>query len=181
MSQSGKWILRLVLAAGLLAVMADTASAQLLRRNRGSNGGYYGAPQYGGSGLYNAPPYYGLPGDYGSNNLTAGPNNGYQANYFAPFNDSATIDVRVPTDAKVWFDDQPTRQTGELRSFYTPRLSGDTVYYYTVKATWDDNGKPVERTRKIAIRPGSRQVVDFINPQSTGDNPSELKPKTTDK
>jgi uncharacterized protein (TIGR03000 family) len=174
MLASGKWILRIALAAGLLAVLADTASAQLLRRNRGSNGGsnYYG-------GTYLPGQSYGLPGDYAANGPLAGSQTGYRYDtsyYYAPNNNAATIDVRVPLYAKVWFDGEPTQQTGELRSFYTPTLSVNKVYHYTIKVKWEDGGKTYEKTREIDIRPGASLVVDFLRPQPMNDTPELIKP-----
>jgi len=169
MFHSSKWILRIALATGLVAVLADSASAQLLRRNRGYN--YYGTNYIPG-------PSYGLPGDYGANSPSAGASGTYRygSNYYTPYNDSATIVVRVPLYAKVWFDDEPTRQTGELRSFYTPTLSVGKVYHYSITVKWAEDGKPLEKTRTIEVRSGASLVVDFLRPQPMDDTPELIKP-----
>jgi uncharacterized protein (TIGR03000 family) len=87
--------------------------------------------------------------------------------YTAPTqNPSATIDVSVPQNAKVWFDDAPTQQTGASRSFGSPPLSPNAIYYYTVRAQWDDNGKMKEETRRIEVRAGQTSKVDFTMPAS---------------
>jgi uncharacterized protein (TIGR03000 family) len=61
----------------------------------------------------------------------------------------ATIEVHVPTNAEVWFDDTPTDQAGEWRTFTSPPLPPDQVFYYKVRARWNDNGNTVEQTRTI--------------------------------
>jgi uncharacterized protein (TIGR03000 family) len=76
----------------------------------------------------------------------------------------ATIDVHVPTNAEVWFDDTPTDQAGEWRTFTSPPLRPDQVFYYKVRARWNDNGKTVEETRMIEVSAGKTTTVDFIRP-----------------
>jgi uncharacterized protein (TIGR03000 family) len=212
MFQSGKWVVRIALVAGLLALTADSLWAgpirdRLAARRGGSgyyyeggrgyrggyyggdNGGYYGGPvvgrgyrggYYGGDngGYYGGPSYgYRGPGYFpGSGVVVVGETTGYQSNYYAPSNDmTVSIDVRVPANAQVFFDDEPTRQSGELRTFTTPTLSGDRSYHYTVRAKWEENGKPVERKQTIEFRTGRRVVVDFLRPETT----PEEKDKTT--
>jgi uncharacterized protein (TIGR03000 family) len=81
----------------------------------------------------------------------------------ATANDStATVIVRVPTNAQVWFDDNATRSTGPERSFETPALTVGKTYRYDIKARWLQDGKPVDLTRHVDIRPGDRTVVDFL-------------------
>ena len=53
----------------------------------------------------------------------------------APSN-TATIQVSVPADAKVWFDDSPTEQTGSERSFESPPLTPGKTYSYMITAQW---------------------------------------------
>lgn len=78
---------------------------------------------------------------------------------------SATVEVRVPADAQVWFDDTLTKQTGEARTFRTPSLpGGDKVFTYRVRARWTDKGQAVETTKEVEVRPGKLSVVDFNKP-----------------
>jgi uncharacterized protein (TIGR03000 family) len=131
------WTLRnAILAAALLVMAASPAFAQRLYR-----GGYEGA---GGT-------YY--PGN-------ADPN---ISNYYTPAaNDpTATIAVRVPANAKVWFDDAPTRSTGTQRLYYSPPLESGKTYHYTVRAEWEDNGKTVKKSQDVEVRAGKRADVNF--------------------
>lgn len=76
----------------------------------------------------------------------------------------ATVVVRLPADAQVWFDGNGTRSTGAERSFETPALAVGKTYRYDVKAHWLQEGKPTEVTRRVEVRPGERAVVDFLAP-----------------
>jgi uncharacterized protein (TIGR03000 family) len=76
--------------------------------------------------------------------------------------DAVVVDVHVPTPgARVWFDGAATRQTGTERLFASPPLKPGKDYHYTVRARWTANGRPVERTRVVAVRAGERVAVDF--------------------
>lgn len=77
----------------------------------------------------------------------------------------ATVVVHVPADAQVWFDNSPTRSTGSERSFETPALTSGKTYRYTLKARWLQDGKPVEASRGVEVRPGERSVVNFDVPR----------------
>jgi uncharacterized protein (TIGR03000 family) len=182
MFQSGMWTLRIIIATALLAVMADAASAGPLRdrfaARRGgyygggySNGGYYG---YGYGGRYSGGYGYGGYGYGGYSGMSYGysgyypgiGSSGYQSGYYTPVNDmTATIELRVPLNALVFFDDEPTRQRGEMRTFSSPPLTGDKSYHYTVRVKWEDGGKPVEKTQVVEVRAGRRTVADFLRPE----------------
>src|SRR5262249_29983293 len=56
----------------------------------------------------------------------------------------AEVQVRVPANATVWFDGEPTEQTGPYRRFWTPPLEPGKVYTYQVKARWMLDGAPYE-------------------------------------
>jgi uncharacterized protein (TIGR03000 family) len=180
MFQSGKWILRIVMVTALVALVADSVSAGPLRDRlaarggragyseggrRGYRGGYNGGMNGAGYGSpYGASDY---PGYYPDNNAVIGATNGYQSNYYTPANNMmATINVRVVPDALVFFDDEPTKQSGEMRRFTSPPLNPGNVYHYTVRVKWDDNGKAMEDTRKIEVRAGRPTVVDFLRPET---------------
>jgi uncharacterized protein (TIGR03000 family) len=76
----------------------------------------------------------------------------------------ATVQVEVPANATLWFDGVQTKQTGAMRTFTTPPLESGRSYHYDVKARWEENGKPVERTRRVDVYPGARVTVDFNQP-----------------
>jgi uncharacterized protein (TIGR03000 family) len=75
----------------------------------------------------------------------------------------ATVEVRVPANAEVWFGDFKTSQTGSDRVFSSPPLPRDRDYTYQVRARWMENGQPVERTREVHVTGGQSQVVDFMS------------------
>jgi uncharacterized protein (TIGR03000 family) len=79
-----------------------------------------------------------------------------------PVPTTAAVEVHVPADAQVWFDDTLTSQGGEVRLFETPALEGDRISHYTVRAKWTVNGKEFDLTRKIEVQAGRRTVVDFL-------------------
>jgi uncharacterized protein (TIGR03000 family) len=143
----------------------------------------YGYPSYG----YAYPSYYpsggGLYGDLGTTTSAyytppddAGP-------YTAPVYDfsangaaepaprandgAATVTVRVPPDAEVWFDGKRTTQRGEDRVYQSPPLRGDTSYTYDVRARWSENGKATDETRHITVHANGRTEVDFTKPESS--------------
>jgi uncharacterized protein (TIGR03000 family) len=83
-----------------------------------------------------------------------------------PTKAEATITVVVPADAEVFFDKFRTQMRGTERLFTTPPLPTDQTLFYAVLARWQVNGKPVEHTRKIAVRGGGSVRVDFLTPQA---------------
>jgi uncharacterized protein (TIGR03000 family) len=83
----------------------------------------------------------------------------------APAADAAQVEVHVPPDAQVWFDGNPTTQTGELRTYVSPPLPADKPFHYDIRARWTDNGKVVDQTRSVEVRAGRRTTVDFMQPQ----------------
>jgi uncharacterized protein (TIGR03000 family) len=76
----------------------------------------------------------------------------------------ATVQVEVPSNATVWFNGVQTKQGGSMRTFETPALERGYTYHYDVKARWEENGKPVERTRRVEVYPGGRVTVAFAQP-----------------
>jgi uncharacterized protein (TIGR03000 family) len=64
------------------------------------------------------------------------------------------IDLRVPADAKIWFDGRETIQTGTARSFESPPLAAGPEYAYQVRIQWKRDGKEVTQTRQIVVHAG---------------------------
>src|SRR5262245_11779316 len=54
---------------------------------------------------------------------------------------AATIRVRVPADAEVWFGLEKTTQTGPERTFQSPPVPPGRSYVYSVRARWVEGGK----------------------------------------
>lgn len=81
---------------------------------------------------------------------------------------SAILTIRVPADAEIWFNGCSTTQGGTLRRFVTPVLADEGIQSYDVRARWTENGKVVERTRRVDVRAGDRLTVDFVARPTTG-------------
>jgi uncharacterized protein (TIGR03000 family) len=70
------------------------------------------------------------------------------------------VTVRVPADAKLWFDGSITKSTGPVREFQSPSLSPGQ-YTYEIRARWTENGRDITQAQKVAVSPGSHTTVDF--------------------
>jgi len=174
----------LILSLTLLAVAATAGDAFAQRRgSRGWGGGYSGRYNYYprtyyGSGYYN--PYYRgyYNGGYAPSYYYTTPQ--YQVepsydtySYSAPVTQSyysgpgtslqpVTVSVFVPVpDAQVWFQNSLTQQQGTERVFQSAPLETGSTYIYTVKARWNENGRPVEQERQVNVQPGQSVTVDF--------------------
>jgi uncharacterized protein (TIGR03000 family) len=145
-----------------------------------------GYPWYGGDGpydygapYYDAPYYdtYPYPADSGTPlakaPAAAGPRIDPEvaARAFAAYraylqsapaaDEPARVSVLVPADAKVWFDDKPTRQSGTVREFETAPLTPGHEYTYHIRAQWREGDRDVTQTRQVDIRANSAVTVDF--------------------
>jgi uncharacterized protein (TIGR03000 family) len=76
----------------------------------------------------------------------------------------AQILVRLPADATLTIDDQPTRSTSDQRLFFSPPLDVGKEYTYTLRAEVMRDGQPVASTRQITVRPGELTRVEFDLP-----------------
>jgi uncharacterized protein (TIGR03000 family) len=75
----------------------------------------------------------------------------------------ATIEVVVPADANVWFDDNPTVQGGIERRYDSPPLAPGTTYSYVVTAQWrGPDGKDVVRKQSVDVRANESSSVEFV-------------------
>jgi uncharacterized protein (TIGR03000 family) len=126
-------------------------------------------PSYGWySGGY---PYYGDTGNYygsGFGDMSSGYGSmGYGYGTAGSQDNAARVRVIVPPDAKVWFGNSATEQTGQVRFFQSPELSPGKEYTYDVKAQWrDQNGKDVTQSRQVVVRANAGTTVDFMQPMS---------------
>jgi uncharacterized protein (TIGR03000 family) len=104
---------------------------------------YYGRPNF----VFLPPANY----NYGA----------YSPSRRAPDN-SAHIRLIVPPDAKVWFGNSATQQTGSTRFFQSPPLTPGKDYGYDVKVQWRDaNGNEVTQTRHVDVRANTESTVDL--------------------
>jgi len=146
----------------------------------GMTGGYWytsdGGSSYVDDGGYQVG--YSPSASYGSGSGCS------SGGYTSSANPQARIFVRLESpDAKVWLDDQATKQSGLNRMFDTPPLQPG-VYTYHVRAKWKMNGRDMDETRVVHFRPGEALTVDFtqytVNNHTTGTNNNNNQDKKTD-
>jgi uncharacterized protein (TIGR03000 family) len=81
----------------------------------------------------------------------------------AGLTNTAVIEVSVPADAKVLFDDFSTQQTGSERSFESPPLTPGNTYSYVITAQWrGPDGKDVVRKQQVSVRANEGSSVEFV-------------------
>ena len=68
------------------------------------------------------------------------------------------VNLRVPSDAMIWFDGSQTNQTGTTRSFESPPVAVGPEYAYHIRIQWKRDGSDVTQTRQINVHAG-----DVIN------------------
>jgi len=73
----------------------------------------------------------------------------------------ATIRVRVPEGARVWFEGGATSQTGTDRVFVSPSLTPGHEYVYRIRVQWGENGSAEERTRTVTVHAGDEIQLDM--------------------
>jgi uncharacterized protein (TIGR03000 family) len=83
----------------------------------------------------------------------------------------ATLRVQLPTDAKLTVDGTPTISTNSVRLFTTPPLQGDKDFKYTLRMEVTRDGKTIDRTKEITVRPGQQTDVTFDLPEKTSPPP----------
>jgi uncharacterized protein (TIGR03000 family) len=127
---------------------------------------------YGVTPAYPDVAYSGAPSAYPDAAYSSPPPSTYQSLYppstdtleSAPAQQTGTrahITVRVPPSAEVWFEGHKTDATGNVREFTSPPLTPGRQFTYTVRARWDDNGRPVEQSRQVDVSAGSHADVSF--------------------
>jgi uncharacterized protein (TIGR03000 family) len=67
---------------------------------------------------------------------------------------SATVRMHVPSEARVWIEDQLTTPSGADRTFVTPALARGQTFVYHVRVQWIENNKPTELNREIVMHAG---------------------------
>jgi uncharacterized protein (TIGR03000 family) len=116
----------------------------------GKGGGGYGGC-YGGGGGNGGGYGYG----YGSGGAVI-------AAFQAPqTNNEAVVVVRVPEDAKLFANGQPTNLSGTERIFATPDLTPGHDFNYTMSVEWTSNGETKTAKQQVTVRAGHRTMVDF--------------------
>jgi len=123
------------------------------------------------SGPGNAAPFngYSTPEDTGSVSLMS---TNYQQGLNPPTATygpalrrwPAFIDMRVPANAQVYFDNTLMAQTGIDRTFVTPPLDRNRKYSFQITARWMENGKEREVIRTVPVVPGRSVQMDLTTP-----------------
>jgi uncharacterized protein (TIGR03000 family) len=76
--------------------------------------------------------------------------------------DRARVRVMVPTrEARVWFENDATKQQGTDRLYTSPPLERGRPYHYTIKASWLENGREITREQTVPVRAGQEVVANF--------------------
>lgn len=120
---------------------------------------YYGSP-YSGTQYYY--PSYSSPTVAYSYPAAASYQSFYpQANAETEQN-AARLRLRVPENARVWFDDTETQQRGLDRDFVSPPLTPGKTYVYQIKAQWQENGQDVTRQQQVTVRAGDTLNLDLM-------------------
>jgi uncharacterized protein (TIGR03000 family) len=127
-------------------------------------------PQYGSNYWWSTPGgstfTYSMPQTTGDGYAQAAPQSSMTTSFYAGppatvDNDKLLLTVRMPSsDAQLWIDGKPTEQRGFERNFVSPSLDPGT-YKYSLKATWNENGREVTREKQVRFQPGRQMTVAF--------------------
>jgi uncharacterized protein (TIGR03000 family) len=85
----------------------------------------------------------------------------------------ATITLLVPENAEVFFDEYPSVEKGRERKYSTLPLERDKTYEYVVRALWMEEGRTVERDRRIPIKGGASVRADFLQTPTSPTNAAQ--------
>jgi uncharacterized protein (TIGR03000 family) len=97
-----------------------------------------------------------------------GTTSGDTQSQYRPPAGAASLTVRLPANARLSMNDQPTTPTGPERQFVTPGgLEPGKTYYLTLKAQWEENGQTVTRDRTVEVKAGETVSVDFLTQNPT--------------
>jgi uncharacterized protein (TIGR03000 family) len=101
--------------------------------------------------------------------LTSSSTGGYRA-FYPPteqLGTTAQMTVSVPSNAQVWFEGSAMPSTGgRIRDFQSPPLRPGR-YTYEIRASWQEFGRQVNQTQKVAFAPGDHVWVDFPAPSGS--------------
>jgi uncharacterized protein (TIGR03000 family) len=74
---------------------------------------------------------------------------------------TATLNIKVPPDAKLYFDNAITSQTGTMRTFVTPPLKAGSKFVYAIKVDVIRGGQTLSETKHVDFQAGQTVDVDF--------------------
>ena len=144
-------------------VAAQNQGYSVWAQAHGSGGG----SGWGSSGGWRSRSFY-VPGsrayyDYAPAYTASAPFARGQSYYYAPpktspVNNTVTLNLTVPADAKIWVEGSMMVQTGTQRQLVSPPIEPGYDYTYHVEARWNRDGREVRRKRQITVHAG-----DVIN------------------
>ena len=79
------------------------------------------------------------------------------------FRKTVTVEVYLPEDARLFFEDEDTRSKGTMRRFVSPPLAPGK-YTYTIKAIIAGPNGPRTVTTRLDVRPGDFESIDLREP-----------------
>jgi uncharacterized protein (TIGR03000 family) len=92
---------------------------------------------------------------------------------------TVTINVRVPSEAKVFVNGLATKSQGEQRRFVSRGLEPGFEYTYEIKAVVDRDGTPLEETQLVTLTAGqSSDLLAFFAGSSETDPVAQATVKT---
>lgn len=123
---------------------------------------------YNTSYAYSIPSYYGVSWSnyveptFDNSLVTIPDSRPIHDSYSAsnPNSGSAQVTMNVPADAEVWIQGTQTQQTGPVRTFVTPPLSGPANYEVKVRRNVD--GQATEQTMNVMVRPGGQSSLHIL-------------------
>jgi uncharacterized protein (TIGR03000 family) len=80
----------------------------------------------------------------------------------------AHIVAHVPANALIWFEGEPTKQTGSLRYFESPALVPGKLYRYTARVAWVENGHWVSQIVAFPVQAGVVHCMYLARSNSPG-------------
>lgn len=76
----------------------------------------------------------------------------------------AVVMAYVPENARVWFNDEPTRQRGILREYESPPLEAGKKYTYHVRIVWFEDGHWVSESKEVPVSVGEMTCLYLSKP-----------------
>lgn len=173
-----KTTLLFVLSAAVALLSVDRAEARGRRCGRGGCGSSCGSSGHCGGGHC----YIGHSGGghCSSGHCSVAPGGGHcvgghcsiltaPAAHHAALPAPATVVVSLPADARLSIDGYQTNSTSSQRTFQSPSLAADQVYYYTLKAEVVRDGKTHSAEKRVQVQAGKESRVQIDIPVAVAD------------
>jgi uncharacterized protein (TIGR03000 family) len=88
--------------------------------------------------------------------------------------DVAVVMAYVPENARVWFNDELTKQRGVLREYESPPLQAGKKYTYHVRIVWFEDGQWVSETKEVPVSVGEMTCLYLSKPSAIAAALAEL-------